>query len=195
MKFTRYKGLQHRATENRSRRRARIKKEASTEIAPLSQKSARSHSFRRSRITDTMLTGARPAPQHPRGIQRFNQPGPSAGSGTAAAEDPKIQRAGLGLFLLLLVELTLLLGGGVLVLLVLRNKVVHVGLSLGELHLVHTLAGIPVKEGLAAEHGGELLRHALEELLDGGRVANNGGSHLEALGGDVGHGRLDVVAH
>merc|ERR1711998_172991 len=64
-----------------------------------------------------------------------------------------------------LVELTLLLGGGVLVLLVLRDKIVHVGLSLGEFHLVHTLTSVPVKEGLAAEHSSELLRHALEHLL------------------------------
>ena len=36
---------------------------------------------------------------------------------------------------------------------------------LGELHLVHALASVPVKEGLAAEHGGELLRDPLEQLL------------------------------
>jgi hypothetical protein len=53
--------------------------------------------------------------------------------------------------------LALLLGGGVLVLLVLGHEVVHVGLGLGELHLVHALTGVPVEEGLAAEHGGELL--------------------------------------
>ena len=42
----------------------------------------------------------------------------------------------VGFFLAL--ELALLLGGGVLVLLVLRNEIVHVGLGLSELHLVHT---------------------------------------------------------
>ena len=41
-----------------------------------------------------------------------------------------------------------------------RTKVVHVRLGLGELHLVHALAGVPVKEGLAAEHRGELLGDA-----------------------------------
>merc|ERR1712146_318087 len=40
----------------------------------------------------------------------------------------------------LLFVLALLLGGGVLVLLVLGHKVVHVRLGLGELHLVHALA-------------------------------------------------------
>merc|ERR1719305_1117759 len=94
---------------------------------------------------------------------------------------------------LLLVELTFLLGGGVLVLLVLRDEIVHVGLSLGELHLVHALAGVPVKEGLAAEHAGELLGHALPHLLDRCGVAKEAGGHLEALGGDVAHGGLDVV--
>ena len=37
----------------------------------------------------------------------------------------------------LFIELSLLFGGGILVLLVLRNQVIHVGLSLCELHLVH----------------------------------------------------------
>mmetsp|Transcript_11297 Transcript_11297/g.27580 ORF Transcript_11297/g.27580 Transcript_11297/m.27580 type:complete len:367 (+) Transcript_11297:16-1116(+) len=95
--------------------------------------------------------------------------------------------------LLLLVELALLLSGGILVLLVLGHEIVHVGLRLSELHLIHALAGVPVEERLAAEHGGELLGHALEHLLDGGGVADEGGRHLEALGGDVAHGRLDVV--
>ena len=55
------------------------------------------------------------------------------------------------------VELSLLLGGGVLVLLVLGYKIVHVGLGLGELHLVHAFASVPVQESLSAEHGSELL--------------------------------------
>ena len=97
------------------------------------------------------------------------------------------------LCLVVFIILSLLLSGSILVLLVLRDEVVHVGLGLGELHLVHALTGVPVKEGLAAEHGRELLGHALEHLLDGGGVADEGGRHLEALGGDVADGRLDVV--
>merc|ERR1719486_1718184 len=81
--------------------------------------------------------------------------------------------------IILLIELALVLGGGILVLLVLGNKVVHVGLSLGELNLVHTLTGVPVEEGLTTEHAGELLRHALPELLDCGGVAKEHGCHLE----------------
>merc|ERR1719181_648626 len=95
--------------------------------------------------------------------------------------------------LLIFVELTLLLGRGVLVLLVLGHKVVHVGLGLGELHLVHALASVPVKESLTPEHSSELLGHALEHLLDGCGVANEGGSHLQALGWDITHGRFDVI--
>merc|ERR1712220_31707 len=95
--------------------------------------------------------------------------------------------------LLVLVELTLLLGGGVLVLLVLRDEIVHVGLSLGELHLVHALTGVPVKEGLSAEHSGELLSYTLEHLLDGGGVSEEGNGHLESLGWDIANGGLDVV--
>merc|ERR1719258_181356 len=65
--------------------------------------------------------------------------------------------------------------------------------ALGELHLVHALTSVPVKEGLAAEHGSELLGDALEELLDGGGVTDEGGGHLEATGGDVADSGLDVV--
>ena len=50
-----------------------------------------------------------------------------------------------------------------------------------------------MQESLAPEHGGELLRDALEELLDGGRVADEGGGHLQASRRDVADGSLDVV--
>ncbi|KFQ20119.1 hypothetical protein N331_09627, partial [Merops nubicus] len=73
------------------------------------------------------------------------------------------------------------------------DQVVHVALGLGELHLVHALARVPVQERLAAEHGRELLRDALEELLDGRAVADEGGRHLQPPRGDVAHRRLHVV--
>ncbi|KAF1476358.1 hypothetical protein FQV17_0009575, partial [Megadyptes antipodes antipodes] len=73
------------------------------------------------------------------------------------------------------------------------DEVVHVALGLGELHLVHALARVPVEEGLAPEHGRELLRDTLEELLDGRAVADEGDGHLEAPRRDVTHGRLHVV--
>jgi hypothetical protein len=87
-------------------------------------------------------------------------------------------------FHLLILHLLLILSGGILVLLVLGDEIVHVALSFGELHLVHALTGIPVEEGLAAEHGGELLTNTLEHLLDGGGVS---------LGWDVANAGLDVV--
>lgn len=77
--------------------------------------------------------------------------------------------------------------------LVFRDEIVHVGFGFGEFHFVHTLTGVPVEEGLAAEHGGELLGDALEHFLDAGVVADEGDGHLEALGGNVADGRLDVV--
>merc|ERR1739848_582146 len=99
------------------------------------------------------------------------------------------------LHLIVLLLILALLGSGVLVLLVLGHEVVHVGLGLSELHLVHALTGVPVEESLAPEHSSELLEHTLEHLLDGGGVANERGTHLQALGGDVTHGRLDVVGN
>ena len=50
-----------------------------------------------------------------------------------------------------------------------------------------------MEEGLAAEHGGELLTDTLEHLLDGGGVSEEGHGHLESLGWDVADGGLDVV--
>ncbi|KFQ47527.1 hypothetical protein N334_08191, partial [Pelecanus crispus] len=73
------------------------------------------------------------------------------------------------------------------------DKVIHVALGLGELHLVHALARVPVEEGLAPEHGRELLRDPLEELLDGRAVADEGDGHLEATWWNVTHGSLHVV--
>merc|ERR1719373_649581 len=95
-------------------------------------------------------------------------------------------------FTLLVIEL-LVVHGGLLVLLVLGHEVVHVGLSLGELHLVHALAGVPMEESLSSEHGSELLGDSLEELLDGGGVADEGGGHLETSGGNVADSGLDIV--
>ena len=87
-------------------------------------------------------------------------------------EKIKTNHLGLLLVLLLLIlELALVIGSGLLVLLVLGHQVVHVGLSLGELHLVHALASVPVEESLSPEHGRELLGDSLEDLLDGGGVS------------------------
>merc|ERR1719271_433790 len=93
----------------------------------------------------------------------------------------------------LLVELALFLSRRVLVLLVLGHKVVHVALRFGELHLIHTLARVPVQEGLAAEHAGELLGNTLEHLLDGRRVPDEAHGHLQTLRGDVADAALHVV--
>ncbi|KAG8133272.1 hypothetical protein E2320_011077 [Naja naja] len=81
----------------------------------------------------------------------------------------------------------------ILILLVLRDQVIHVALGFRELHLIHAFAGIPVQESLPPEHGCELLRDPLEELLDCGAVADEGGRHLQASGRNVAHGRLHVV--
>merc|ERR1719192_758816 len=106
-------------------------------------------------------------------------------------------RSDLGFLLLgilfLLIKLALLLSRGILVLLVLGHQVVHVALGLGELHLIHTLASVPMQESLAPEHGGELLRDALEQLLDGGAVADEGDGHLQTTWWNVTDGGLHVV--
>merc|ERR1719261_481513 len=113
-------------------------------------------------------------------------------SPSSSSNSPSCSRTHVVLTLLF-VELALLLGSGILVLLVLGDKIVHVALSLGELHLVHTLSSVPMQEGLTAEHGSEVLGHALEHLLDGGAVTSEGNGHLQTLWRDVTNAGLDVV--
>ena len=77
--------------------------------------------------------------------------------------------------------------------LILGNEIVHVGLGLGELHLVHTFSGVPMEESLSSEHGSELLTNSLEHLLDGGGVTKEGNGHLESLWWDIANSGFDVV--
>ena len=108
----------------------------------------------------------------------------------------RIHRVSTGssiIFTLFLIKLTLLFSSGILVLLVLRDQIVHVGLGLSELHLIHTLTSVPVQESLSAEHGSEVLCHPLEHLLNRSGVARKCNCHLETLWWDVAHGCLDVV--
>ena len=50
-----------------------------------------------------------------------------------------------------------------------------------------------MEESLAPEHSRELLGDTLEQLLDGGAVADECARHLQTTWWDVTHGRLDVV--
>ena len=99
----------------------------------------------------------------------------------------------LRILITLIEVLILIVSRGILVLLVLGHEIVHVRLSLSELHLVHTLTSVPVKERLPAEHGRELLTDTAEQLLDSRRVTDERRRHLETLRRDITHGRLHVV--
>merc|ERR1719161_3436247 len=93
----------------------------------------------------------------------------------------------------LFVKLTLLLGSCILILLVLRDQIVHVGFGLCELHLVHSFTCVPVEECLATEHGREELSHTLEHLLNGGGIPQECHCHLQALWWDIADSSLNVV--
>merc|ERR1719351_290122 len=95
-------------------------------------------------------------------------------------------------FSLFLIKL-IILSGGFLVLLIFGDEVVHVGLCLSELPLIHALASVPMKESLPSEHSSELLGDSLEQLLDGGGVTDEGSGHLETSWWDVTDSCLDVV--
>ena len=53
-----------------------------------------------------------------------------------------------------------------MVLLILINQIIHIALWLSELHLIHTFAGVPMKESLPPKHSCELLAHTPEHLLN-----------------------------
>jgi hypothetical protein len=52
-----------------------------------------------------------------------------------------------------------------------------------------------MQESLSSEHSSELISNTLEELLDGGRVTDEGGRHLEATRWDGAECGLDVVGN
>merc|ERR1711865_707718 len=103
------------------------------------------------------------------------------------------QRKDLIFFLFIFFVFLIVIGGGVLVLLVFRDEIVHVRFGFGELHFVHTFASVPVKEGLSSEHRSELFGDTFEQFLDSGRVTDEGTRHLKSTWWDVTHGGLDVV--
>merc|ERR1719317_1884296 len=52
---------------------------------------------------------------------------------------------------------------------------------------------MPMQESFPPEHSCEVFRDSLEKLLDCGGVADEGGGHLEASGGDVTNSCLYIV--
>ncbi|MFS7965165.1 hypothetical protein Hanom_Chr08g00758921 [Helianthus anomalus] len=70
------------------------------------------------------------------------------------------------IFFLILV-FTLFICSCILVLLILRNQIVHIALSFRKLHLIHTLTSVPMQESLTPEHSGELLADTSEHFLNG----------------------------
>merc|ERR1719428_1570856 len=97
------------------------------------------------------------------------------------------------IFTLFLIKFTFFFSGGILVLLVFADQVIHVAFSLGEFHFVHALSCIPMQECLAAEHGCEVFCHALKHFLDCCGVAQESHCHLQTLRWDIADSSFDVV--
>merc|ERR1719154_523377 len=93
----------------------------------------------------------------------------------------------------LLFKLAIVINSSLLVLLVFRDEIVHVGFSFSELHFVHTFTSVPMQESLSPEHSSELFRNALEQFLDSGGVSNKCGSHLETTRRNITHSGLYVI--
>merc|ERR1719154_159257 len=93
----------------------------------------------------------------------------------------------------LLFKLAIIINSSLLVLLVFRDEIVHVGFGFSELHFVHTFTSVPVQESLSPEHSSELFRNALEQFLDSGGITNKCGRHLETTRRNVTHSGLYVI--
>ena len=65
----------------------------------------------------------------------------------------------------IVIKVFVILHSGLLVLLVLGDEVVHVGLGLGELHLVHALTGVPVEESLRVRKLIRRRRNSIKRFL------------------------------
>merc|ERR1711970_775332 len=96
-------------------------------------------------------------------------------------------------FFFLFIKFSLIFCSSFLILLVFRNKIIHVRLSLSELHFIHALACVPVKESFSPEHGSELFGNSLEQFLYGSGIADEGGGHLESSWRNVTNSNLDIV--
>merc|ERR1711976_324648 len=106
----------------------------------------------------------------------------------------KVPKCFLGhFFFFLFIEFTFIFSSGFLVLLVFRDRIVHVGFGFSEFHFIHTLTSVPMQESFTPEHSSELFRDTFEELLDGGRVADESSSHLKTTGRNVTDSSLDIV--
>merc|ERR1712086_494485 len=79
---------------------------------------------------------------------------------------------------LLFIEFTLFFSSRILVLLVLRDQVVHVTFGFRKFHLVHALSSVPVKESFATEHRRKVFSNTLEHLLDCCGVSQESDRHL-----------------
>merc|ERR1712029_459868 len=95
--------------------------------------------------------------------------------------------------LVLLHRISFFFGSGILILLVFRDQVIHVGLGFSEFHFVHSFTSVPVQEGLSSEHTSELFSDSLEHFLDGGGVTNESDGHLQSLWWDITNGALHVI--
>ncbi|KYM86055.1 hypothetical protein ALC53_04248 [Atta colombica] len=105
----------------------------------------------------------------------------------------------LTLALFLLIKLSLLVGSCLLVLLILGHEIIHVTLSLGKLHVVHTLASIPMQKCLASKHRVEfslcLTTTKRQTNLNSRRIANESRGHFQTPWGYITNGSFHVARY
>ncbi|KAJ0575607.1 hypothetical protein HanIR_Chr05g0214671 [Helianthus annuus] len=94
----------------------------------------------------------------------------------------------ISLFLLFFLILSLLISGGILILLIFRYQIIHVALGLRELHLIHSFTSVPMQKRLPPEHSRKLLTHTSEHFLNRRRVTNEGRRHFQTSRWDVTNG-------
>jgi hypothetical protein len=91
------------------------------------------------------------------------------------------------------IEFSFFFSSSILILLIFGYKIIHVGFSFSELHLIHTFTSIPMEESLSSEHSSKLFSNSLEHFLDSGRVTNECNGHFKTFWWDITDGGFDVI--
>ena len=94
---------------------------------------------------------------------------------------------------ILFIFVIFVINGSFLILLVFRNQIIHIGLSFGELHFVHTFAGVPMQKCFSSKHSSKLFRNSFEHFLNGSRISNKSRSHFKTIRWNITNRCFDVV--
>jgi len=96
-------------------------------------------------------------------------------------------------FFFFFVVFSFLFGSCILILLIFRNKIIHISFCFCELHFVHSFSGIPMKESLSSKHSSKLFSYSFEHLLDGSRISDKCDGHFKTFWRNITYSCFNIV--